>query len=220
MPFIPSKDADVVNWGLNFSTLLTADPPRYGTDAAAALLIQTEFDAFSAAYTLAVDPGTRTPATVAHKDGTKSLFLHDARALAALIRPNQGVDAADKIALGLTIPDPVPTPVPTPTSAPVLSLVGIAATTHTCAYADELTPTTKKKPTGVIGMCLYRSIAVAAQTVFDTANAVHIANCTKSPFVVDVPGGNTGKVATYWGRWFTRNGKFGPLSAPRSVVCP
>lgn len=220
MAYIPTKDSDLVTWAANYASLLTADPTRYGTDVATALLIQTENDDFQAAYVLATGPDTRTPTTVAHKDGTKALFLADARNLAAIIRANRGVSDADKIALGLNIPDPVPTPVPTPTSSPVITVESASASTHVLNYHDELTPTKKAKPSGVIGMMLFRAIGVAPATNFDAADPRLILDATKSPFIVDIPMGQTGKIATYWGQWFNRNGKLGPLSAPAAFVIP
>lgn len=220
MAYIPTKDSDLVSWGANITTLLTGDPARYGVTAAQALNVQNEFDDFDAAYAAAVDPTTRSPTTVAHKNGTKALFLFDIRNLAAIIRSNLGVSDADKTALGLNIPDPVPTPVPTPTTVPVLSVLGANSSQHTLVYHDELTPHTKAKPFGVIGALVFRSIKTTPQTNFDLADPVLIADATKSPFTVEIPAGNGGKFATYWAQWFTRTGKLGPLSAPQAFVCP
>lgn len=220
MPYIPTKDADLDLWGQNITNLLTADPPRYGVFPAEALLVQTEYDSFHAAYLIATDPITRSSTTVAHKDGTKALFLADIRDLAAVIRSNRGVSDADKAALGLTIPDPVPTPVPPPTTVPIITILGAGASGHTLVYHDELTPLTKAKPFGVIQMPLYRVIATTPQTDFDVANPRLVALVTKSPFLVEIPPGNSGKYATYWAQWTTRTGLFGPLNTPQSFVCP
>lgn len=220
MSYIPTRDADVVTWGANYTTLITADPPRYGLLAGDALTLQNAFDLFSAAYTASQDPGTRNSVTVAAKDGQKALFLALARAYAAIIRANLGVTDPDKVALGLTIPDPTPTPVPQPTTVPVFQSVLIGSSYHTLTIADSLTPDKKAKPFGVLGGLIYRSIGTAPAVNFDAADPMLVADITKGTKVVDVPSGSTGKIATYWGQWFTRTGLFGPVGAPTSVVCP
>jgi hypothetical protein len=225
--YIPTKDSDLITWGANYTTLLTGDPTRYGVVAGQAAVIQAEYDDFAAAYTAAVDPSTRTPASVAHKDGTKALFLDDARALAALIRANQGVSNADKTALGLTIPDPIKTPVPPPTSVPNLTILGATPSLHTMTYKDSDTATGKAKPYGCIGLLLYRFIGDTVPVDFDAADPQLIGLYTKSPMAVDIPGGVRGKLATYWAQWITRGslashgaGQIGPLNTPQTFVCP
>lgn len=220
MAYIPTKDADILAWGLNYSTLITADPPRYGVTAGEALVIQTEFDAFSAALTLATDPTTRSPTTVAHKDGTKALFLDDSRALAANIRANRGVTDADKAALGLTIPDPVPTPVPIPTTTCNLTILGATPSLHTIIYKDSNAALGKAKPYGVIAGLIYRGIATAPIEDFTDDNIKLLQMSTKSPFTTDIPDGVRGKIATYFTQWVTRTGKIGPVAGPFSFVCP
>lgn len=219
-PYIPNKDVDLVTWGNTFASALTANPAAYGIDAGDALLIQTEYDDYAAAYTIATDPATRTPETVAHKNGEKALFLADARYFAQLISANRGVSNEDKIAAGLVIPDTVPTPVPTPTTAPQLQLVGATPGIHTIRYHDESTPTTKAKPFGVIGALLFRVLATTDAGNFDMNDGELIADLTKSPAAVPIPEGNSGKIATYRAFWFTRTGLFGPLSQSVAMACP
>lgn len=227
MPYIPTKDADLVTWGLNWATLLNGDPARYGVTSPEAALQQTNYDDFSAAYTLASDPTTRSPTTVAHKDGTKALFLADARALAAIVRANRGVTNDDKIALGLNIPDPVPTPIPQPTSVPNFTILGATPSLHTIQYKDSEIATGKAKPYGVIGAAVFRKISANDPGNFDDANPEFLGVYSKSPMAISIPNGVRGQTAYYWAQWITRGtlasqgkGLVGPLNERTLFVCP
>lgn len=216
MAYIPSKDADLVNWGNNFATLITADPPRYGLQASDASVIQSNFDEFQTAYGLATDPATRTIVTVAAKDEEKAGFLSLARSYAAIIRANQGVSNDDKVALGLNIPDPTPTPIPAPTSYPVLTIPLAGVGQQYLSVADQFTPTTKAKPFGVAGMLLYRKVGATPAVNMDGAEVIGIV--TRADSIISTAGVTAGQITSYAGKWFNRKGELGPLSAITSQV--
>lgn len=216
MAYIPSKDAELINWGENYTDLLTADPGKYGLDDADALDLQNYFDAFDSAYALAINPTTRTALAVAVKDGQKVLFLGVARAYAAIIRANQGVTPEDKAALGLAIPDPTPTPVPTPTTSPVIVIPYAAVGIHVMSIVDQLTPTLKAKPFGVAGCLLYRATGAVAPTDFADASLVKIV--TRADALIETSGLTAGHFASYWGRWFNRKGELGPVGDRTSYI--
>jgi hypothetical protein len=216
MSYIPSKDADLISWGENYSDLLTADPALYGLTAGDALTVQTQFDEFQAAYNLAVNPSTRTIVTVAAKDEEKAGFLSIARAYAAIIRANQAVSPSDKAALGLSIPDPTPTPVPPPSSVPVLAVPLVGPNQHYMTIADQFTPTSKAKPVGVAGMLLYRVVGTAPAVDPEQADVIGL--FTRADQLISTAGVVAGKIVTYWGRWYNRKGQIGDFSSPVSAV--
>lgn len=211
MAYIPSKDADLINWGRNYTDLLTADPARYGLQAADALTLHNLFDDFDAAYALAIDPNTRTKVNVALKDGHKADFLSLARAYAAIIRANRGVTDEDKTALGLNIPDPTPTPVPVPTTVPVMSIPLVGQNVHMFTIVDQLTPSKKAKPEGVAGLLLHRKVGATPATVFEDFTVCGL--LTRSDELVSTLGVASGQYVTYAGQWYNRKGELGPLSA-------
>jgi hypothetical protein len=210
-PYVPPKDADFALWADNFATLITANPSTYGLDAIAAAAIQAENDAFQAAFTLATNPGTRTPVTVAAKDSARITCQALMRVYASQIRINPGVLNSDKIDLGLNLPNPIPSPIPVPTSFPVLSLVQAAPLTHQFKYQDSVLAVGKAKAPGALQMELRAFIGVAAGT--DPETFVTKQWATKSPFLVVWDAGDAGKLATYACRWVTRRGLAGPWSA-------
>lgn len=214
--YIPSKEADLVNWGENFTDLITATPLAYGLTVLDASTLQSNFDEFKAAYQVAVNPATRTISTIAAKDEEKAGFLSLARAYAAIIRANQAVTNEQRAALGLTVADPTPTPVPIPSSVPVINVPLAGPSVQYMTIVDQYTPTSKAKPAGVAGMALYRKVAATPSGVFLGATLVGL--FTRADQLIDTSGLEQGQVATYWGQWYNRKGQLGPISAPASAV--
>lgn len=216
MGYIPTKDADLLNWGRNYSDLITADPVLYGLDAADAAIIQTNFDEFDAAYALAIDPPTRTFITVALKDEQRAGFLGIARGYAAIIRANQGVAPEDKAALGLNIPDPTPTPIPAPSTFPILVVPLAGPGQALLSITDELTPSVKAKPFGVAGALLWRADAAGVIPDFDAARVIRI--LTRADNIIDTSDVTVGNITRYWAQWFSRKGEFGPIGPSAQIV--
>lgn len=217
MSYIPTKDADLIAWGDNFASVISADPAAYGLTAADALTIQTNFDEFNAAYILAVNPATRTIVTVAAKDEEKAGFLSLARAYAALIRSNSGVTDEAKAAAGLTIPDPTPTPIPVPNTTPILAapLQG-AGGVILMSITDSATPLLKKKPFGVLGGCLFfgKWVGVTAPTQFTLFGLI-----TKSDQVLETSTIATAGEKLRWQcQWYNRKGQLGPIGTPLDTI--
>lgn len=216
MPYIPNTDAGVLSWGSNFTTLITADPGRYGLEATNAALLQGLYDDFDAALTVALDPDTRTKPSVALKDGHKADFLASARAYAAIIRANLGVTDEDKVSLGLNVPDPTPTPIPPPSTTPVCTVTLAGIDVHQMSVADILTPTKKAKPQGVTGMLLLRTVTATPTADITIANLVQIV--TKSDSLISTAGLEKGKYANYAGVWFNRKGELGEIGGVSSFI--
>jgi hypothetical protein len=210
-PYIPTKDADLLTWAQNFSTLITASPTTYGLIAGDATAIAAAVAPYETAYPIAVNPATRTSVTVGAKDTAKFAMLGVLRSYAQIIGANPAVDSADKLALGLNLHGTPPSPVPVPTTMPLLSVVSATPLLHTLRFADELTPDKRSKPDGVSGMELYRTIAVSAASDPDAAN--YYALVTRQPFTISFDAGDAGKVCTYFARWINRKGERGPWSA-------
>lgn len=220
-PYIPAKDADFSAWLLNFSTLISASPGTYGLTSGDAGVIADANDAYQDAYALAVDPGTRTPASVAAKDAARADAEATVRPYAMQIRGNLGVSDQDKVALGIHIPDLTPTPVPPPETAPALVLVYATPLQHQLQFRDSLFPELKRKPVGVTALQLWYVVGDVAAV--DPAQATAMESVTKTPFTLSFDGPDRGKTVTYFGRWQTRSGpagvsQVGPWSEPLAVI--
>lgn len=219
-PYIPPKDADFDAWLVNFDTLIAANPTNYGLVAGDATAITAVTTPWSAAYPIAINPATRTAATIATKDAARATAEATVRPYAIRIRNNSAVSDALKIGVGVTIPNTPPTPIPAPVVAPVLSLLSAISLEQTLEYkaAGALG---KAKPFGAIGVEVWR--AVGTVPAVDPLQTAFKGTVTKSPFRQTFLAGDQGKIVTYFGRFVTRSGpggvaQVGPWSDPLSLV--
>jgi hypothetical protein len=218
-PYIPPKDADFANWLANFSTMITASPATYGLTAGDATTIAAQDTAFQAAYTLAVNPSTRTPATVAAKDAAKVTALGVVRPYAQRIANNAGVSPSNKVALGLNPRTNPPTPITAPTTNPIITIPSMIVLGLITRMRDSLaSPSVKAKPAGAIAMELYAK--TSATPITDPTQLVFIGLQTKSPFTISFDSSDGGKQAYIAGRWVTRTGLVGPWSAVVTATVP
>lgn len=219
-PYIPPRETDLVTWADNFAALITAAPSTYGLDAGAAAAIQAAVDDFDAKYLLAVNPSTRTPTTVGDKNASKLAMIPIIRTYASQIRINPGVMNADKIALGLNLPNNTPAPIPVPSTIPVLTIMSATPLRHTLKFRDEMaSPTSRAKAPLSIGCEIYVGISTIALT--DPTEADFYATAVKVPFYIDYDPADVGKLATIFGRWVNRAGSVGnnlALRGPWSVA--
>jgi hypothetical protein len=210
--YIPQTDAGFRDFLANFSTLISADPSRYGLEAADAAIIASMNTSFAAAYVACQSPATRTSGLVTQKDALRASATASCRVYAQQVKVNQGVDNQDKIELGLHINDPTPTPIPAPTTAPMLGIVSAFSGEQTIRYADELTPASRKKPAGAIQLELY--VHVGPTPIVDYTQATFVGVYTKNPIQYEFTPDQANMTASYFARWRTQRGLVGPWSLP------
>lgn len=210
--YIPQTDAGFRDWLANFSTLISADPSRYGLEASDAAIIASMNTSFAAVYVQCQSPATRTGGLVTQKDALRASATASCRIYAMQIKANQGVDNQDKLQLGLHINDPTPTPIPVPTTAPLLNIVSMFSGSHELRYADELTPASKKKPAGAIQLELYVHVGPTPTTDYLQASFAGV--YTKNPIQYEFTPDQANMTASYFARWRTQRGLVGPWSLP------
>lgn len=215
--YIPPKDADLDIFAANFSTLITATPAAYGLLAGDATTIAASVATWHTAYLLAVNPTTRTPATITAKDNARTSMLTVIRPYAQRIANNAGVSSMLKIGLGLNPRQNSPTPIPPPTTAPVVSIPSATPNTLVVRYRDEMaSPSVKSKPPGALQCQIFGTVVNngAALPTADLTMLPLIGTFNKSPFQIAYSPTNAGRVAFLVGRWLTRTGLPGPLGSP------
>lgn len=214
--YIPSKQALLSAFLSNFATLIAAGPGTYGLMTADATQITTYTNSFTAALTLVLNPGTKTKATVADKNGKKAAVVQVVRQYAQVIKRNLGVSDAAKAALGITLNDNTHTPVPAPSSAPQLALVAKAGGVIAAEVRDSADPARRAKPAGVQGTALY--LAIGTTPPADPASLPLYTLATKSAVNLTFSGSDLGKTAYVYGAFYNPAGERGPLSAVASRV--
>lgn len=221
-PYIPSKDPDLRAFAVNYRDVATANPGTYGLSGADVTAITSSVNSFVAALD-AYTVDTRSVVLVAAKNTAKLAMVNLLRTYSSQIRLNPGISNADKLALGLNLPNNSPSPIPPPTTVPLLAVIAATPGQHTLRYADQATPDKRSKPFGAVALQLFVAVGIAAVT--DPADAEFYGQFTKQPVPVLFGPSNAGKVATYFGRWVTRSGplgvaQVGPFSSAVSFVIP
>ena len=109
--FLPGREASLITWSNNFSTLITATPTAFGLTAAQATAFAALNTAWVSAYNTAKNALTRSPANIITKDQAKKLMIAEARQLAGVIQKFPTITNTQRSELGLTVPN-TPSPVP------------------------------------------------------------------------------------------------------------
>lgn len=223
--YIPSKDADLVNWAQNFSTVLTAAPTDYGSTSAAAAAISTAVGTFVTDFGTdgtidrkAVNPATRTKAGVAALKVAKAAMLGLIRPVALAIINSATVTDEQKTTIGVTVKDKVKTVIAPPTTYPNITLLPAGSGLITLRYADNTTPTSKAKPSGVTGLQLFA--ATSATVITDAASIPFSEFITKQPMQLERDNSEKGKTLYVVGRWQNAKGESGPYGPIVSVIVP
>src|SRR4051794_2282711 len=112
--FIPSSDADLLAFGANFSTLITANPTSYGLSAPIATTLAAKQAAYAAALEAATNPSTRGGSTILAKDEARSDLVAYCREVARAVQGTMTVTNQQRYDLGLTVREAEPTPIPPP----------------------------------------------------------------------------------------------------------
>lgn len=211
MSAIPTSDPLLDAYAFNWKTLLTGAPATWGMLAGDATAISNAYTTFHAQFVLASNPATTTAAIVLAKNIAKAAMLVLLRSQYRIIKANPAVTDANKITLGVVVNDPVPTPIPPPSTFPLAQIYNSAPLQHTIGLADNTTPDSRRKPAGVRGALVFRSVGVNAAT--DQTQLDFLGLFTRTPFAGDTfDAGDVGKVASYAFRWTNDKGEEGPWS--------
>ncbi len=211
----PTADGPLDVWANNFKTLIAASPTTYGLVTADGTALTTAFNSWHTAYSAAVNPTTRTKATVEAKNVQKENILAVVRGYAATIRVNKAVSPELKIGLGLHVRDTAPTPVPPPSTQPLLTITEPMRGVQDLRARDSASPDRRAKPAGTAGMLLFR--AVGTEAVTNPSQASFLVFSGKTDLAFEFPSTDNGKTATYFARWTNSKGEVGPWSPAASM---
>ena len=102
--YLPTREADLVNFADNFNTVIAVSPTTFGLTAGMATSFSTLNSSWSTAYAAAVNPPTRTVVTIADKNTAKDALVNGPggiRQLAALVQAHPGITAGQLEQRGL-----------------------------------------------------------------------------------------------------------------------
>lgn len=213
--FLPSRDALLLDWSNNFNSKINASATTYGLTTAQATFYGTLNTSWSAAYTTATAPSTRTRGTIAAKNAARALLKANARLLARIVQATASVTPQQKIDLGLTPRDVIPSPINPPTEAPVIEIV--AALGRTIKINLRSVGSDRRgKPDGVHGASLFSFVGAVAPA--DISAWTFEGSTTRTTFDVEfAPATPAGSQVWLTAFWFNPRSQAGPASTPISA---
>jgi len=217
--WLPSKQADLITFMENFSSLILANPATYGLSAGDANAIATNVTTAAGNYALAASSDTRTPINVNAKDTAINVAVATVRKYGAIIRDNYGISDDLKTGLGITVRDLHPTRVAIPLTNPLISVVGTTPGQITLKARDSAAgDKVKAKPAGVKFMEL---AGASSATVVTDAGTLPIQKLTtRTPLFFATTPADSGKTVYLAGRWINTTGEPGPWSPIVTAVAP
>jgi hypothetical protein len=162
---VPKKDTDLVSFGQNFSTRITASPITFGLVAGDATQYASLLASFVSAYQAnanARDAGTRTTPLATAKNDAKASFLSYARVLYSTVQADTSVSDANKQLLGITV-RAQPSPRPIPDQAPAMDLVSVVGNVVKIRLHDAI-DASRTKPVGVSFAAICSFVGATAPT--------------------------------------------------------
>lgn len=217
--FIPSTDAGLLAWGLNYSTLVSANPVLYGLTAPIATTLAAKQAAYAAALTAATDPSTRGGATIFAKQTARKDLVAYCRLTARTIQGTITVTNAERYALGLTVRDVLPSPIPPPASAPDIDIISVSGRTVKIRLHDSTSSARRGRPPGVAGASLFSHVGPTPPAALSDWRFE--GNVTRTTigivFDAEVANGATVWIAAFW---FNAKTQAGPTSSPISTNVP
>jgi hypothetical protein len=210
--YVPAEDAQFMLWAQAFAGGISLDPAKYMLSPAQALSIQTSYNNFASALSVATSEATRTKPTIIIKDNMRSICETLCRQYAMLIKDNLGISDEDKVAIGVRPINTSREPIECPQTSPLLNIIANTPGAQTLVFADSTTPDSKAKPFGASELQLFRAVGTTEPAPISECE--FIGKFTRNPIAVEFGETDDGKIATYYARWASLRGDTGPWSLP------
>jgi hypothetical protein len=207
--WIPTSDTDLSAWVQNFLTYANANLTPLGLIPENLLNLQGAVTTWGPAYSDHVAAQTAAQSARQHKDTVRENIETALRPLVNRIQTTPSVTDAHRQALGITVRSTTRTAVAAPTTRPAASVDTSQRLRHTISFVDELTPGSRGKPDGASGCEIWVKVGSAPT---DPSELRYLATDTRTPYVAEFDGADSGKTAYYMLRWVSTRGEPGPWS--------
>lgn len=214
--YIPNSDGDFNAWLQNFVSNITANTSALGLTAADIAPVTDTANDWQTKYAANTTAQAAAQSARQAKDDSRSATEGVVRSLVGRLQSSNTVTDAQRQALSISVRSATRTPVGVPTSRPVAQVDISQRLRHTLSFMDELTPTSRAKPSGIIGCELWNKIGGAPPV--DPSEMTYLATDTRSPYVVEFDGADAGKTVYYMLRWVNSRGERGPWSQTVSAT--
>lgn len=210
--FIPNSDAEFHVWQGALIAIVQPSVTTWGI-LPADMTALTGFQAtWIAAYNKASNKQNRTAADVQIKDDARKAYEKAIRTFVAQwLSSNTKVSNGERERMGLTVKTGTRTAATVPSTSPVGTIDFSVHGQHSISFVDQLTPTSKAKPDGVMAAEVWAKVG-------DATDYTYIGLSTRTPYVAKYTDTDAGKTATYRLRWVNTHGEQGPWSSPVSSI--
>ena len=215
--FLPRKDADLLQWAVNFLAALVAILSRIGFPTEVYDQLSSLVEDFKDKLRIATATGTRTKTTVLEKNASRKTMIAAFRgAIGEYLNRNHNLTDADRDNLGLPIRKSGRTPTPVATTIPWVQVVMTVIRYLRFDFGGS--ETSRAKPAGQHGMEL------AGRIGGDRPANVHELTLsyfdTHTPLSIAFEEEDRGKPFWFAVRWENTRGEKGPWSEIQSAIIP
>jgi len=215
--YIPRNDAEFNLWQASLVEITEPNLTAWGIPADDLTVLKASQSVWTAAFAKASNKQNRTSADVQAKNDARAAYEKELRSfISQWLANNSKVSNSDRERMGLTVKSGSHTAVPVPTTCPVGTVDFSVRLQHSVHFADEATPRSKAKPTGVHGCEIW--MKKGGEAPKEVSELTYVATDTHTPYVVVFDGADAGKTIYYWLRWVNTRGEHGPWSSVFSAM--
>lgn len=214
--YIPRPDAEFDVWQENIVNQLKSDKEKFSfaTESETELnALQTEWQARNATHLAAQSAAA---AARAAKNEIRDQYEAALRRQVQTTQNAPEVTDADRALLRITLRDTQPTAPAAPATRPVAQVDTGQRLRHKLNVTDELTPTSRSKPSGTSYYEVW--VKVGGSAPVDASELRFLDTSTTSNFVAEYSGADAGKTAHYMLRWVNSRKEKGPWSQTISAT--
>jgi hypothetical protein len=214
--YLPEAETEFASWCRNFVQHVAADPARFGLEASDAAALESALAAFEAASATASAPSTRTSTAVVVRNEARAALERLVRAAVHRVQAFPGVDAKDRISLGLSLRNPRGSRIGPPKTRPVL----VPDTTPggslpVLRLFDEAARERIALPKGVMSAIVFTCVCPAGSAPPPELDGWRFEGvATKNFFPLPVRPADAGRRVYAVAVWVSPRGQLGPVSAP------
>jgi hypothetical protein len=213
--FLPTRNADLLEWSAGFIANLTVAPTTVGCTAPQCVAYQALHDSFAADLAVSTNALTRTRTTIEATNTSRDLLKANARELARIINAFPGTTNEERLSLGLNPRAGEISPINPPTEPPILEVISaIGRTLKVRLHAQDSSG--RAKPEGVDGASIFSFVGNSPPA--DISEWTFEASTSRTSFDVEfpptVPAGSQVFLCSFW---FSPRKQSGPACTPVSA---
>jgi hypothetical protein len=214
--YIPKKDAELVPWGANFNSKVTAGASRWGIPSNEVTDVQNAYDAFVTLQKKADSPD-KTTVIVAEKNAARKKYVELVRAMVGFRLKNPIITDAERVGMGLHVHDTTPTPIDVPKTRPefAIDVVDFRRLKISFQYQGSKS---KALPYGVDGAGFLWAVLDAPPA--DHGALTRNVLATRTPHILEFTEEERGKTVYAAICWQYEKGQKGPWSEIESAIVP